>query len=498
MAIDKRSNVPCALAVLFCILMWSGALSAEAADTLTGVDIVEFTLPEGTVKVFLPDDIAAGDTLSAYIGLYPSGVSGDLKDHNARFLNNLIVETTYNNVPVKEGALTMKLPPDTEGNVLKISLTGGEKTLGASYVQIRRYRQPADTTGAPTPFDYQCPLMGQSGRLIEIKGPFDGDFNTTDFSIGGQKALILAESERKLVFETPASATGPVELVLKERDVVVKRPFTCLQVLKIGEDGAVSVSSYSIKDADAVYNKGKSGGAGEKGYPSTTQTLEFGGMKAEETIDEVNKPVEIEIASEPSPPVDQISVILASQLSAPFSGAVHVSETASAPESVSDTGVDDSVQPEPKEKETEVTKADKTAFDSRNVMTPPPPDEKVIAAGEMDNDPVASLLEIQLTSSYIGMSSADAPDAFRNLHDGGGYTVQVASCKHRSDADTLAGTLRSKGYPVSVVPADIPGKGRWYRVRVGAFKTRQQARLFGENLKQKERAVKSVFVTEHD
>jgi cell division septation protein DedD len=497
MAIDKRSRVPCALAVLFCILMWSGVLPANAADNLTGVDIIEFTLPEGAVKVFLPDDIAAGDTISAYIGLYPSGNSPDLKDQNARTLNEFIVESTYGSVPVNEGALTMKIPPDPEGNVLKFTLTDGEKTLGASYVQIRRYRQPTEAAGSPTPFDYQCPLMGQSGRLIEIKGPFDGDFDTTDFSIGGQKPLILAESERKLVFETPVAVTGSVELVLKERDVVVKRPFTCLQVLKIGEDGAVSVSSYSIEDADTAYNKRKVGGAGEKSYPSTSQNLEFGGIKAEETIDEGDMREEVEIASEPSPSVNQISVILANQLSAPFSGVVHVSEAGSAPESLSDIGEDASVMPAAVDEQAEVTEADKTTSDSPNVMTPPTPEDTEIAAVDKNNDQIALILENQLASSFISGPLAYTPDAGHNLHDGGGYTVQVASCKHRSDADTLAGKLRSKGYPVFVVPADIPGKGKWYRVRVGTFNTSRQAREFGENLKQKERTVKSVFVTDY-
>jgi cell division septation protein DedD len=495
MAIDNRSHVPCALAVLFCILMWPCAITAEAADNLTGVDIVEFSVPEGAVKVYLPEDIAAGDNISSYIGLYPSGNTQDLKDRNARTLNEFIVETPYKSAPVKEGVLTMKIPPDPEGNVIKFTLTDGEKTLGASYVQIKRYRQPADTAGPPTPFDYQCPLMGQSGRLIEIKGPFDGDFDTTDFSIGGQNPLILAESERMLVFETPAAVKGSVELVLKERDVVVKRPFTCLQVLKIGEDGAVSVSSYSIEDADTEYNQSKAGGAGDKNYPSATQSLEFGGIKAEETIDEGDIREEVELASEPSPPVGQISVILASQLSAPFTGAGYVSDTASAPETEIETVNEDFDLPEPIEKEAEVTEADKTTSDSRNVATTPPLDKKEIADGA---DQIASVLENQLTSSFVGGSSANATDTGQISPSGGGYTVQVSSCKHRSDADTLAGQLRSKGYPVFVVPADIPGKGRWYRVRVGTFNTRQQAREFGENLKQKERTVKSVFVTEYD
>ena len=96
------------------------------------------------------------------------------------------------------------------------------------------------------------------------------------------------------------------------------------------------------------------------------------------------------------------------------------------------------------------------------------------------------------------MSSVNASDAAPLSLNNGRFTVQVASYKHRSDADILAANLRREGYPVFVVSADIPGKGRWYRVRVGTFRTRRQARDFGENLKQKERSVKSVFVTVYD
>ena len=33
------------------------------------------------------------------------------------------------------------------------------------------------------------------------------------------------------------------------------------------------------------------------------------------------------------------------------------------------------------------------------------------------------------------------------------------------------------GYDAHVVPADIPGRGRWYRIRVGHFPSRESASL---------------------
>jgi cell division septation protein DedD len=39
----------------------------------------------------------------------------------------------------------------------------------------------------------------------------------------------------------------------------------------------------------------------------------------------------------------------------------------------------------------------------------------------------------------------------------------------------MVGTLRSKGYPAYQIQVTVPGKGEWYRVRVGAFESREAA-----------------------
>jgi cell division septation protein DedD len=55
------------------------------------------------------------------------------------------------------------------------------------------------------------------------------------------------------------------------------------------------------------------------------------------------------------------------------------------------------------------------------------------------------------------------------------FAVQVKATQSSDEAEKFAAKLRSKGYHATVAEADVPGKGRWYRVRVGRFDTRAQA-----------------------
>ena len=65
----------------------------------------------------------------------------------------------------------------------------------------------------------------------------------------------------------------------------------------------------------------------------------------------------------------------------------------------------------------------------------------------------------------------------------GELTIQVASLKDPADAARLVRTLQAKGFPAYRTTGQIPGKGTWYRVRVGAFKDRGAAQGVLERLK---------------
>lgn len=70
---------------------------------------------------------------------------------------------------------------------------------------------------------------------------------------------------------------------------------------------------------------------------------------------------------------------------------------------------------------------------------------------------------------------------------GPSFTVQVASLPNRAEAEALAARLRKQGLSPWVAEADIPGKGTFYRVRVGRFSSREQAVRYLEDLKRETR-----------
>ena len=63
----------------------------------------------------------------------------------------------------------------------------------------------------------------------------------------------------------------------------------------------------------------------------------------------------------------------------------------------------------------------------------------------------------------------------------GGFTLQLSSTQRRADADRFAARLREKGYAPMVNEAQVPGRGTWYRVRLGSFTSREgAARYLGD------------------
>jgi cell division septation protein DedD len=57
----------------------------------------------------------------------------------------------------------------------------------------------------------------------------------------------------------------------------------------------------------------------------------------------------------------------------------------------------------------------------------------------------------------------------------GAFNLQVVSYETRDAAENFARTLRSRGHKAFVMEADVEGRGRYFRVRVGPFTTRKEA-----------------------
>ena len=63
------------------------------------------------------------------------------------------------------------------------------------------------------------------------------------------------------------------------------------------------------------------------------------------------------------------------------------------------------------------------------------------------------------------------------------YTIQAASVKNARDADRLVAELKKTGFHAYRAIGKVPGKGIWYRVRVGEYQSKASARYTLNKLK---------------
>jgi cell division septation protein DedD len=71
----------------------------------------------------------------------------------------------------------------------------------------------------------------------------------------------------------------------------------------------------------------------------------------------------------------------------------------------------------------------------------------------------------------------------------GGHQLQVSSFKTPAEAEAFAMALRRRGHKAYVEPAQVKGRGTWYRVRIGPFKYRHSAVVYRQEFEAKERMV---------
>lgn len=69
----------------------------------------------------------------------------------------------------------------------------------------------------------------------------------------------------------------------------------------------------------------------------------------------------------------------------------------------------------------------------------------------------------------------------------GEYTLQVISYERSQEAELFAEALRNRGHKAFVTTADLPGRGRYFRVRIGPFETQREADAYRASFEESER-----------
>lgn len=69
----------------------------------------------------------------------------------------------------------------------------------------------------------------------------------------------------------------------------------------------------------------------------------------------------------------------------------------------------------------------------------------------------------------------------------GGWQVQVSSFRTQAEGDAFATQLRARGHKAHVQRAEIPGRGTWFRVKIGPFATQHEAIKYRSTFEAKEK-----------
>ncbi len=115
----------------------------------------------------------------------------------------------------------------------------------------------------------------------------------------------------------------------------------------------------------------------------------------------------------------------------------------------------------------------------------PLPAQNMLGASPVVTRPRDSLTRAASDAVESAASGAAAAPAGKE----GGYQLQVSSFRTQGEADTFSGQLRARGHKAYVVEAHVPGRGTWYRVRIGPFTSQHAAASYRSGFEGREHVV---------
>jgi DedD protein len=133
------------------------------------------------------------------------------------------------------------------------------------------------------------------------------------------------------------------------------------------------------------------------------------------------------------------------------------------------------------------------------LASPPPPTDRlpvvaIPAQNVLEASPIVTRPRDPLTKAASDSASMVTPAAASSGagHEGG-YQLQVSSFRSHDEADGFANQLRARGHKAYVLEAQVPGRGLWYRVRVGPFATQHAASSYRSTFESREHVVPFII-----
>ena len=140
---------------------------------------------------------------------------------------------------------------------------------------------------------------------------------------------------------------------------------------------------------------------------------------------------------------------------------------------------------------------------SPSAAMPPPPSDRlsviplpaqIPAQNVLEASPIVTRPRDPLTKAASDQAQMVSPGAASagSGHEGG-YQLQVSSFRSHDEADGFVSQLRARGHKAYVLEAQVPGRGVWYRVRVGPFATQHAASTYRSTFESREHVVPFII-----
>jgi cell division septation protein DedD len=135
---------------------------------------------------------------------------------------------------------------------------------------------------------------------------------------------------------------------------------------------------------------------------------------------------------------------------------------------------------------------------------PPPPTDRLPvvplpAQQVLEASPVVTRPRDALTKVASDAAQIDSPppsgDSAPAGHEGG-YQLQVSSFRTQAEAQGFADQLRARSHKAYVVEAHVPGRGTWFRVRIGPFQSQHTASQYRVAFEAREHVVPFIVAPE--
>lgn len=197
------------------LLVPASIIWAQTISTQKGLTTAVFNLPQGSIKVYLPENILPGKMISGTVIAKPNGKNEKQLENNKSELSKYSIVFCGENFTVDklDKAFQLLVPLDRQlTEPLELLHVSGAKPLQLS-VQLNPANQK---NTSPT----QCilPSHALTGSPLRITGPFDGNSSNTTSTLDNKPMKILAESPGQCILSYPENANGIQTLNVQENN----------------------------------------------------------------------------------------------------------------------------------------------------------------------------------------------------------------------------------------------------------------------------------------